>query len=606
MLRTRLFFGLLPLVLVALGMGADAIVVCRRLAGTFQRDLVAGYRDSLAGEQMRAAAIAMSNALLEAGRGDTLAAQRRFQQEREAFAKALMSESAGAAGGPREPLVAGIDSAFQDLAGLGSASFTEGADRSLAEMRRDEDAYYRVTDAIQALERSDYEAAQATEARAGRLARRTVEVVGAAMGISLVLCLILAASLAASLLRPIRSLTAAAVALGEGDWDRTAPEFSRDELGRLARAFNAMAAKLRAYRHASDAKIQRAQRTMEATLSSTPDPVLVVSREGSVEVRNPAAEALSRSPDMTRGVPLGLSEPLSRVLASGEHYLPTDYGRALVLRIGREDRHYLPRILAISDSLGEFQGAAVILQDITKFRLLDDAKTNLVGTVSHELKTPLTSLRLALYLLLEQRVGPLSPAQAELVETARDEADRLLRIIDDLLDLARLESGAAALSRREVPVSDLLAEMAREAEPLLAAAGQQLLVRGPEGAGTAFVDADRIRHVFLNLLTNAAKYARPGATVTLYAEPAPLGCVRFGVRDQGPGIPPEAVPRIFERFYRVAGSPRKGAGLGLAIAREIVAAHGGTMACASREGEGSDFYFTVPGNSSAPAATMKP
>jgi signal transduction histidine kinase len=274
------------------------------------------------------------------------------------------------------------------------------------------------------------------------------------------------------------------------------------------------------------------------------------------------------------------------------------------VRLGRGDRHYLPRILAIGDRLTEFKGAAVILQDVTKFRLLDDAKTNLVGTVSHELKTPLTSLRLAVYLLLEQRVGSLAPGQWELLETARDEADRMLRIIDEILDLAQLESGATALSRREVRVSGLLADMAREAQPHLAAAGQKLVVRVEDEAGTVQADVDRLRHVFLNLLTNAAKYARAGGTVTLYAERAPLGMVRFGVRDQGPGIPPEAVPHIFDRFYRVAGTPKKGAGLGLAIAREIVSAHGGTIGCASRPGEGSDFYFVVPGNSLQPPATI--
>ena len=131
------------------------------------------------------------------------------------------------------------------------------------------------------------------------------------------------------------------------------------------------------------------------------------------------------------------------VLATDEHYLPTDYGRVVTFRVGREDRHYLPRILAIGDKLTEFKGAAVILQDVTKFRLLDDAKTNLVGTVSHELKTPLTGLRMAVYLLLEKTLGPLEPAQREMLESARDDADRLLRILDSLLDLTRLEAGAS-------------------------------------------------------------------------------------------------------------------------------------------------------------------
>jgi two-component system, NtrC family, sensor histidine kinase KinB len=597
MLRTRLYLGLLPLLLVAVGTGAYALVVCRQLAGSFQRDLVASYAHALAAERMHAAAARLSaDAAAMEGR-DPLPARQALVADQAAFSRELMAQAVGSAGTARAPLVAGVDAAFQALLALDRRLLAGDADRSLEALRRGEDTRYRVMRAIEALERHDHALAEATAAEAGSLAARTARVLLVAMAAAFVLSLVLGWAMAASLLRPIQALTASAVALGEGDLGREIPEYSPDELGQLGRAFNAMAGKLRAYRDASTAKVLRAQRTMEAVLTSAPDPVFVVSRDGVEEARNPAAEQLAQSRDFGPGFPPVLAGPLERVLATGEPYLPADYGHALVLRVGREDRHYLPRILAIGDRLSEFKGAAVIFQDVTKFRLLDDAKSNLVGTVSHELKTPLTSLRLAVYLLLEQKVGALAPAQVELLETARDDADRLLRILDDLLDLARLESGDNALSRRAVRVADFLAEMAREAQPHLAAAQQRLLVHCDAAVGTVQADVDRLRHVFLNLLTNAAKYAHPGGTVTLYAEPAPRGGVRCGVRDGGPGIPAEAVPHIFDRFYRVPGSTKKGAGLGLAIAREIVRAHGGTIGCASRAGEGSDFYFDLPGNS---------
>jgi signal transduction histidine kinase len=274
--------------------------------------------------------------------------------------------------------------------------------------------------------------------------------------------------------------------------------------------------------------------------------------------------------------------------------VPSGYEELLAVRVGREDRHYLPRILAIGDSLTGFGGAAVLLQDVTKFRLLDDAKNNLVGTVSHELKSPLTSLRMAVYLLLEKNVGELSAGQRELLETARDDADRLLRILNDLLDLARLESGVAQLNRAEAPVASLLEEMAREVRGAASAQGVRIEVTPVSGPAMVSVDRDRIRHVFINLLSNAVKYSPEGGVVTLYAEPADSGFVRFGVRDQGPGIPQESVGLIFEKFYRLPGQSKTGAGLGLAIAREIVLAHGGTIACSSRPGSGSDFYFLLP------------
>ena len=446
-----------------------------------------------------------------------------------------------------------------------------------------------------ALAQYDHDALQAELARAGQTTRTTVRLLLGAMAAAVLLSLYLSFRLSRSLLRPIKALTASAVALGDGALDREVPVPSRDELGELARAFNTMAAKLRAFREATTARVLRAQRTMEATLTSSPDPVFVVSRGGEVELKNPAAAALAALPEFGDGLPAPLRQPLAEVLATGRHYLPTDYDRVVTLRVGREDRHYLPRILAVGDTLTGFGGAAILLQDVTKFRLLDDAKNNLVGTVSHELKTPLTGLRMAVYLLLEQSVGQISPVQRELLETARDDADRLLRILNDLLDLSRLESGATALSRAPARVDELLAAMAAEVKPLVEAAGQRLIVRVAEGIATVPVDRDRIRHVFINLLTNASKYSPAGGEITLYAEASPDGFVRLGVRDQGPGIPPESLPRVFERFFRVPGQTKQGAGLGLALAREIVVAHGGSIACTGTPGGGSDFHFLLPG-----------
>lgn len=599
MLRTRLLLGLLPLLLVTAGIGVWAIAVCSRLARTIQTDIVRGYESYLACEDMRREATEMHNAVAAEDGVDPARARAVLRRARSAFGANLMKLSASAAGTARLKLVTAVDDAFRRLSAQEDQILDEGGAGSLEGLRRNEDALYRLGGAIVDLEHYDYAVAETAEARARSLAARTVRLLIVAMAVAFVLGILLAFRLAASLLRPIRALTASAVALGEGDLSRSVPELSRDELGRLAGAFNTMASKLRAYREATAARVLRAQRTMEATLTSAPDPVFVVTREGAPELRNPAAERLARSSAVGRGLPPELSGPLSRVLESGQHYLPADYRNVVTLRVGREDRHYLPRILAIGDRLTEFSGAAVILQDVTKFRLLDDAKTNLVGTVSHELKTPLTSLRMAVYLLLEQPATAFTPVQRDLLETARDEADRLLRIIDDLLDLTRLESGAAALSLRPCGASELLDEIARDAASRLARE-QRLELRCEAGLGAVRVDIDRLRHVFLNFLTNSAKYGDPKGVITLYAAKGPPGLVRFGVRDQGAGIPPECLPRIFDRFYRVPGSPKTGAGLGLAIAREIVIAHGGSIGCASGPGEGSDFHFDLPASPPAP------
>ncbi len=596
MLRTRLYLGLLPLLLLVVGTGLYAIRVSRELAGSLQRDLVGNYRDIIACQQLRASARLMTSAVSLAQRGDPLAAREEFESNRAAFTRELMAQSASSAGKPRAMQVERLDDAFSDLATKSADLLAAGGKGTLEMLQKNETSLYRVMAEIETLNRSDFAAAQQTALRANQMVATTARVLYTAIIGAFLLSVLVAWRLAASLLKPIKALTASAVAVGEGDLDRTVPAFSRDELGQLARSFNQMATKLRAYRDANQAKVLRTQRTMEATLTSAPDPVFVVARDGTQEVRNPAAEQLAHLPDFADGFPPALAEPISRVLSSGEHYLPTDYARVVTLRVGREDRHYLPRILAIGDTLTEFKGAAVVLQDVTKFRLLDDAKTNLVGTVSHELKTPLTSLRMAVYLLLEQAVGVLSRQQRELLEGARDDADRLLRILDNLLDLARLEAGASALDLHEVEVSELISDIANEARGFISAVGQTLAVQCQVELGLVKlnVDAGRLRHVFINLLTNASKYSSPGDTITLSAEAAPQGFVRFAVRDMGPGIPAESVAHVFDRFYRAPGQTKTGAGLGLAISREIVVAHGGTIACVSEPGEGTEFHFLLP------------
>lgn len=595
MLRTRLYLGLLPLLLLIIATGGYAIHVCRDLAGSLSRDLVNNYRSILAAQQMRSSVTLMASALAPAQLGEP--ERRVFAENRSAFTRELMTQSAASAGSSRSKMVSELGRAFTGLTTEGTRQLDQGGSGAIEDMRRRNTALFGVLQAIEDLTRRDFAAAQQTAARVERLAASTERVMIVTIAGGTLLSLFLAWRLATSLLRPIQMFTASAVALGDGDLDRHVPELSRDELGQLARAFNTMAGKLRSYRDATLARVLRAQRTMEATLTSVPDPVFVVAQDGTHEVRNPAAEKLAASPEFAAGFPSELKKRLAVVLRSGEHDVPVDYAQAITLRVGRTDRHYLPRILAVGDKLTEFSGAAVILQDVTKFRLMDDAKTNLVGTVSHELKTPLTSLRMALYLLLEQNLSSLTVQQRELLVDARDDADRLLNILDTLLDLTRLESGTSTLERSDIGVAVLLRRMAAEAHPFVDNAGQRLaVVLAPELSGVSLsVDEARIRHVFMNLLTNASKYTPSGGFVTLSATPDDGSFIRFSVRDQGPGIPPESVGRIFERFYRAPNQDRRtGAGLGLAIAREIVVAHGGVIACSSREGDGSEFYFLLP------------
>jgi len=258
-------------------------------------------------------------------------------------------------------------------------------------------------------------------------------------------------------------------------------------------------------------------------------------------------------------------------------------------------------------------GAAVVLQDITRLFRFDELKNNLVATVAHEFRTPLTSLRMAIHLCTEEAVGPLTAKQADLLFAARDDCERLQTIVDDLLNLSRVESGGIDLHKRRVEPQSLV-DLAIDVHSA-AAKSQHITLRSEvfPGLAEAFADPDRLQLVFTNLISNALRYSPAGSEIVVraLAEPFPAdasdgssnghGQIRFEVCDQGPGIPLEHQEALFEKFFRVPGRPAGGAGLGLFIARGIVQAHDGHIGVSSEVGHGSKFWFTIPAAPDRPA-----
>jgi two-component system, NtrC family, sensor histidine kinase KinB len=332
----------------------------------------------------------------------------------------------------------------------------------------------------------------------------------------------------------------------------------------------------------------------EAAFSACPDPTLLFSTDGRLRASNPAARRWIAQGDAPPALPPEVAAALQAVPHGGPDYRPGSFERALLLRVdGGQERFFLPHIFGLRDEAGQVFGAALALHDVTLFRQSDRLKTDLVATVSHELKDPLTSVRMGLHLLAEERLGPLTPKQRELVLAAREDAERLLGMTNHLLDLAWLEAGQARRHTERVEVAALIEAVVKEAGPFVTSRGQRLAVKVAPEVPPVAVEPRRIRHVFSNLLSNAVKHSRPGDVITLKAE-AVDHRVRFSVIDQGPGIPAEHQPRLFERFFRVPGTGREGAGLGLAIAKQIVTAHGGWIGVRSAPGQGAEFFFELP------------
>jgi PAS domain S-box-containing protein len=400
-----------------------------------------------------------------------------------------------------------------------------------------------------------------------------------------------------AILRPLQTVITSIREIEQGNLDLVVQVKSRDELHQLAEAFNSMAAKLREFRRTDRAKLVRTQRTTQLAVNSLPDAIAIVSPDGTIELSNDTAQRLFElRPDtsISQIRHQRLNEIYREVAQTEKPLQPRGYESAIeVYDQGGQLKFFLPRAVPIRDSDKHLLGVTLVLGDVTNLRRLDEMKSGLLSVVSHELKTPLTSIRMAVHLLLEERVGPLTAKQTELLLAARDDSDRLETIIADLLDMGRMESGNAKLDLQSERVERLVSEAVAPMQAAFHDRGIALEVDVPPDTPPVIVDRIRIDHVFSNLLTNALKFTSPGGRVRVSAE-SENGAVRIVVEDTGVGIPQEYLPRVFDRFFRV---PREnqpsGAGLGLAIAKEIVEAHGGQIAVQSKEGEGSRFSFTL-------------
>jgi NtrC-family two-component system sensor histidine kinase KinB len=426
---------------------------------------------------------------------------------------------------------------------------------------------------------------------------------------------------------PLRRLTHGANAIRAGEFSERIDVRSRDELGELAAAFNQMAEDLSEFRRTNVGEVVRAKNTLEATLEALPDAVVLLDASGTIQAMNGAAvRTLARAglcePHRLDDLRLeGLDrEALSRALASGAGSCsPADLTRTIRVEHRGTVQRLLPRVVPVSSLEAQQAGAVLLLYDVTDLVRFDELRAELVAVASHELQTPLTTLRMTL-LMLQEGSEALPHRQRELVSTSLIGVEQLSEIVHEFLDLTRIEAGELKLSLEPVQVSSVVAEALRRVDGQ--AKARDIAIHADLDTTLPRVDADPLRlcAVFNNILSNALKYTPSGGSITIAShgtglEPGhSVETVSVSIVDSGPGIPAPFRTRIFDKFFRLehhqtdARAATRGSGIGLYMCRQIVELHGGSILCSAGPGEqGACITVSLPaGMASAIQAVESP
>ena len=486
-----------------------------------------------------------------------------------------------------------VDEMVRDPAGATTARYFDTLVPALVSVERSTDDILAVNQ--DAMVRKSHHARRDAERMNGAMSTATLA--------ACLLGILVSTILTTRLVRPLSILSQAAQRVGAGDLAVRAKLDGADEIAEVARDFNAMADHLAEYRSSSLGELLHAQHAAQATIDSLSDPVVVLALDGHLLNANTAAsELLGVSDEGPADVVTALEPPLREVTqrlvehvrAGRGGYVPKGLEEALPINTRHGQRFLLLRANPVLGESDEVAGLTVVMQDVTRLRRFDELKNDLVATVAHEFRTPLTSLRMAIHLCIEGSVGPLGDKQADLLYAAREDCDRLQGIVDDLLDLSRIQAGRIEIHARAVQSRALLDATIDHNRALARDKGVELTLGAPMFDRAVMADPERLNLVLTNLVTNAIRHTPAGGDVQLRSAPDAGGQVRFEVSDSGEGIDPKWFPSLFDRFFRIPGAkPGSGVGLGLYICKEIVEAHGGRIGVESDPGHGSVFWFTL-------------
>jgi two-component system, NtrC family, sensor histidine kinase KinB len=469
-------------------------------------------------------------------------------------------------------------------------------------IRRDRDVYFQRSDVLsenqlradcdhllQLNQRAMLFKAEAAAGVAQLWFYRTLLIAGVLVAAGLFLAFVLAKRIVG----PLQRLTESTVRIASGDLNARVAVDSTDEVGVLATEYNRMAENLRQLRSSDMGKLLMAQQTTEAAIDSLFDPVIVTDAGGRVTKLNPAAEEIFGSEnvgEVARDV--RIAGAVAVALESQRPVAGDGMSAVLPFAVAGSERAFRLRTTPMRDNDHHLLGAVTLLEDITHLREIDRLKSEFIATASHELRTPLTSVQMGVHLLLERAAGELTDKQVEVLSACREDCERLDKLMRDLLDLSRIEAGESKPSFESLRTKDLINDAIKELRPQVESKGLEFRVETPLDLPSVKADRSQVERVLSNLVVNAMRYTKHGE-IKITAQPRG-NSVAVSVADTGSGIPQDYLPHVFDKFVQVPGAATGGAGLGLAISRLIVEAHGGQISVQSEQGKGSTFTFTLP------------
>lgn len=400
--------------------------------------------------------------------------------------------------------------------------------------------------------------------------------------------------------KPIQALITGIKSIKEGNLNQEIEVSTKDEIGELATEFNNMTKRLSLYEKSNIKNIILERNKSLAIVKSIEDPIIVTDNDYRIILVNKSAERVFRISEKDVSgrhflESINNEDIFNRIKASMDECNGEEKNEVLAINNNGKTSYYIIRVTSILGNEEEVYGTVTVLQDVTGLKKMERIKSDFVSTVSHELRTPLTSIIMGTGLLLDNTQGELNLDQREIVNAVDEESKQLMAMVNDLLDLSKLEAGKYQMNYESVSIGDIINNAARSIHEIAEDRGIKILCSLSENIPSFRADYNKIMSVITNLITNALKFTKQGDEIRITTE-LDAGFVRVCVRDTGIGIPKEYHNTIFDKFIQVQQSSYNvgGTGLGLSIAKEYVNKHGGEIWVESEEGIGSKFIFTLP------------